>query len=202
MFTGIVTTVGRIVKVNPSGDSQAGLRLTIDAGSLDLTRVAPGDSIAIQGACMTVVAKEGKRFQVDISRESLNLTVGLDRVGDVNLEGALRVGDPLGGHIVSGHVDGLGEVVSFEPVGESHELVLHIPAEFAQFMAYKGSVAVNGASLTVNHVKDNATGCHIRVNIIPHTLAATTLNSLRAGDAVNIEVDTLARYVARMTESA
>jgi len=204
MFTGIVATVGRIVNVSPLGDSEAGLCLDVDAGGLDLTRVAPGDSIAIQGACMTVVAKEDKRFQVDVSRESLNLTVGLDRKGEVNLEGALRVGDPLGGHIVSGHVDGLGEVVSFQPVGESHELVLHIPAKLARFMAYKGSVAVNGASLTVNHVADDtpdhATGCHIRINLIPHTLAATTLKHLRAGDAVNIEVDTIARYVARMVE--
>jgi len=207
MFTGIVAAVGRIVSVKPisvnhPGNSDAGLRLEIDAGGLDLAEVALGDSIAIQGACMTVVAKTDTHFQVDVSRESLRLTVGLERMGEVNLEKALRVGDPLGGHIVSGHVDGLGAVVSLQAVGESHELVLHIAPELARFMAYKGSVAVNGVSLTVNHVEDTDQGCRIRINLIPHTLAATTLKLLRAGDAVNIEVDTIARYVARMLGSA
>jgi len=202
MFTGIVAAIGHIVSVSPLGNSEAGLRLDIDTNNLDLSDVALGDSIAIQGACMTVVAKTDTHFQVDVSRESLNLTTGLERAGAVNLEKALRVGDPLGGHIVSGHVDGLGVVETFHPVGESHELILRTPPELARFMAYKGSVAVNGVSLTVNHVADDAPdadhGCHIRINLIPHTLAATTLKHLRAGDAVNIEVDTIARYVARM----
>jgi len=198
MFTGIVAAIGRIVSTRPLGNADAGLRLDIDANNLDLSDVALGDSIAIQGACMTVVAKTGTRFQVDVSRESLRLTVGLERAGEVNLEKALRVGDPLGGHLVSGHVDGLGSVVSFQPVGESHELTVRIPPELARFMAYKGSVAVNGVSLTVNQVEDLDSGCHIHINLIPHTLAATTLKHLRAGDAVNIEVDTIARYVARM----
>jgi len=201
MFTGIVAAVGRIVNVNPLGNADADLHLDINAGGLDLSDVALGDSIAIQGACMTVVAKTADHFQVDVSRESLRLTVGLDRAGEVNLEKALRVGDALGGHLVSGHVDGLGVVASFQPVGESHELVLRIPPDLARFMARKGSVAVNGVSLTVNQVEDINAGCHIHINLIPHTLAATTLKTLRAGDQVNIEVDTLARYVARMVET-
>jgi len=201
MFTGIVAAVGHIVNVNPLGNADAGLHLDINAGGLDLADVALGDSIAIQGACMTVVAKTADHFQVDVSRESLRLTVGLDRAGEVNLEKALRVGDALGGHLVSGHVDGLGVVVSFQPVGESHELVLRIPPDLARYMARKGSVAVNGVSLTVNQVEDINAGCQIHINLIPHTLAATTLKALRTGDQVNIEVDTLARYVARMVET-
>jgi len=202
MFTGIVAAIGHIVRVQPLGHAEAGLRLEIDAGNLDLSDVALGDSIAVQGACMTVIAKEGARFQVDVSRASLGLTVGLDRVAEVNLEKALRVGDPLGGHLVSGHVDGLGLVESCQPVGESHQLCLRLPSTLARFMAYKGSVAVNGVSLTVNQVSDKP-GDHahdsvITINLIPHTLHATTLKHLRAGDQVNIEVDTIARYVARM----
>lgn len=199
MFTGIVAAVGRIVSTRPLGDAEsAGLRLDIDAGGLDLSDVALGDSIAVQGACMTVVSKDERRFQVDVSRESLRLTVGLEREGEVNLEKSLRVGDQIGGHLVSGHVDGLGEVERFEPVGESYELVVRVPSSLARFLAYKGSVVVNGVSLTVNRVEDDGEGCRISINLIPHTLQVTTLKHLGAGGKVNIEVDTIARYVERM----
>jgi len=199
MFTGIVAAVGRIVSVRPLGDTDsAGVRLNIAAGGLDLADVALGDSIAVQGACMTVAAKRLDGFEVDVSRESLQLTVGLDRAGEVNLEKSLRVGDPLGGHLVSGHVDGLGRVEHFEPVGESHVLVVRVPSTLARFLAYKGSVVVNGVSLTVNQVDDDTAGCRIRINLIPHTLSVTTLKHLRVGSQVNIEVDTIARYVERM----
>ncbi|CAK7044712.1 riboflavin synthase [Pseudomonas sp. S 311-6] len=199
MFTGIVAAVGNIETVTPLGaDAASGVRLTIRANALDLSDVALGDSIAIQGACMTVVEKTEGGFAVDVSRESLSLTVGLDAPGEVNLEKALRVGDYLGGHIVSGHVDGLGTVVRFEPVGESHELVLRLPANLAIYLAYKGSVTVNGVSLTVNRVHDLPAGCEIAINLIPHTVAVTTLRHLKAGAKVNIEIDTIARYVERM----
>ncbi len=200
MFTGIVTAVGRIVRVDPlPGEAQAGVRLTIDAASLGLDDVAIGDSIAIQGACMTAVAIDGRRFTVDVSRESLDRTVGLDAEGaEVNLEKALTLADRLGGHLVSGHVDGLGEVVSFEPYGESWRLCVRAPAELAKFLAYKGSITVNGVSLTVNSVRDAASGCEFEINLIPHTIEATTLKRLRAGDRVNLEVDLIARYVERM----
>lgn len=199
MFTGIVAAVGNIETVTPLGaDAASGVRLTIRANALDLSDVALGDSIAIQGACMTVVEKTEGGFAVDVSRESLSLTVGLDAPGEVNLEKALRVGDYLGGHIVSGHVDGRGTVVRFEPVGESHELVLRLPANLAIYLAYKGSVTVNGVSLTVNRVHDLPAGCEIAINLIPHTVAVTTLRHLKAGAKVNIEIDTIARYVERM----
>jgi len=195
MFTGIVAAVGRIERVEPLGD---GVRLTVEAGALGLEDVAVGDSIAIQGACMTAVAVDAPRFVVEVSRESLNRTVGLDAPGEVNLEKALRLSDRLGGHLVSGHVDGLGEVVRFEPVGESWRLDLRVPPELAKYFAYKGSATVNGTSLTVNSVVDGAPGTVISINLIPHTIAVTTLRRLRAGDRVNLEVDLVARYVERM----
>jgi riboflavin synthase len=202
MFTGIVATVGRIVRVQPfeSNDGAAGLHLHIDAGNLDLSDVSLGDSIAIQGACMTVVALRDREFQVDVSRESLNLTSGLETTGEVNLEKALRVGDALGGHLVSGHVDGLGVVQSYEAVGESRELIIRAPAEIAKYLAYKGSVTVNGISLTVNRVADlpDKKGSDISINVIPHTQDVTTLRNVKAGDKVNLEIDTIARYVERM----
>ncbi|MCD6733167.1 MAG: riboflavin synthase [Burkholderiaceae bacterium] len=197
MFTGIVSAVGRIDRVEPLG-ADAGLRLTIDAGALDLSDVAPGDSIAIQGACMTAIGIDGGRFVVEVSKESLSKTSGLDRVGEVNLEKAMRLDDRIGGHLVSGHVDGLGQVVAFEPVGESWRLVLRAPSELAKFFAYKGSVTVNGVSLTVNRVSDVAGGAEFEINLIPHTIAVTTLKALKAGDRVNLEVDLIARYVERM----
>ena len=197
MFTGIVAAVGRIERVEPLGED-AGVRLTVDAGGLDLSDVAAGDSIAIQGACMTAIGIDGGRFSVDVSKESLSKTAGLDRPGEVNLEKAMRLDDRIGGHLVSGHVDGLGEVVSFEPVGESWRLVLRAPSGLAKYFAYKGSVTVNGVSLTVNRVTDVSGGAEFEINLIPHTIAATTLKSLKAGDRVNLEVDLIARYVERM----
>ena len=199
MFTGIVAAVGRIETVTPLGaNPDAGVRLSIDAGGLSLADVALGDSIAIQGACMTVVAKTDTRFDVDVSRESLSKTVGLERPGEVNLEKALRLSDHIGGHLVSGHVDGLGTVTHFAPVGESHELRVRAPAELGKYLAYKGSVVVNGVSLTVNSVRDDADGCEFSINLIPHTVAVTTLKRLKAGSHVNLEIDLIARYVESM----
>jgi len=204
MFTGLVAAVGRIVEVSPQdGGPQAGVRLDIDAGGLDLAGVRIGDSIAVQGACMTVIALPAPgHFQVDVSRESLARTVGLDQPGEVNLEKSLCVGDQIGGHLVSGHVDGLGEVVRFDPVGESRELVIRVPRELARYLAYKGSVTVNGISLTVNRVTDDARGCEISINIIPHTQMVTTLRNVQRGARVNLEIDTIARYVERMLSLA
>lgn len=202
MFTGIVAAVGRIDTVSPLGNADAGVRLRIAAGELDLTDVIIGDSIAIQGACMTVVALQDGQFDVDVSRESLDKTVGLDKPGRVNLEKALRLADRLGGHLVSGHVDGLGEVVRFAPVGESHELRIRAPRELGRYLAYKGSVVVNGVSLTVNSVSDVAEGCEFSINLIPHTVEVTTLNELKAGARVNLEIDLIARYVERMLSAS
>lgn len=204
MFTGIVAAVGRIVSVEPwSGSDQAGVRVWVEAQALDLTDVALGDSIAVQGACMTVVALQGSRFALDVSRESLRRTVGLDAPGEVNLEKALRLSDRLGGHLVSGHVDGLAEVVRFEPVGESWELCVRAPDDLGRYLAFKGSVTLDGVSLTVNRVTDidRAEGrvTEISINLIPHTLAVTTLKRLRPGDRVNLEVDLIARYLERMS---
>lgn len=202
MFTGIVAAVGRIESIRPLGsDADAGVRLTVNAGGLDLEDVQLGDSIAIQGACMTVIEKSAASFDVDVSRESLNRTVGLADTGEVNLEKALRAHDRLGGHIVSGHVDGLGTVTRFAPVGESHELRVLAPAEIGRYLAYKGSVTVNGVSLTVNSVDDRADGCEFSINLIPHTVEVTTLRHLVAGAKVNLEIDLIARYVERMLAS-
>ena len=191
MFTGIVAAIGRIQRVDPR---PGGLRLTIDAGTLDLSDVAIGDSIAVNGCCLTVVSFAGASFEVDISRETIACTAGLEASGDVNLEKSLRLADRLDGHLVSGHVDGVGEVVAFEPVGESHRLVVRAPAELAKYVARKGSIAVQGVSLTVNRVD----GPQFEVNLIPHTLAVTTLKTLSPGARVNVEVDLIARYVERM----
>ena len=203
MFTGIVAAVGTIKSVKPqAGGLDAGVRLDIDAGGLPLADVALGDSIAINGACMTVVDKTESGFSVDVSRESLNCTAGLDAVGEVNLEKALTLAERLGGHLVSGHVDGLGTVHRFEAVGESWELVIDAPRELAKFLAFKGSVVVNGVSLTVNRVEDIDAGaglvCRFSINLIPHTIAVTTLKHLRVGSRVNLEIDLIARYVERM----
>ena len=201
MFTGIITGVGRIVAVHALGSSsQHGRRLEIAAPAAYLDDVALGDSIALNGACMTVTALDlaQQQFQVEISAESLDKTAGLDTVGPVNLEKALRANDRLGGHIVSGHVDGVGSVSYFAPVGESWELRLLCPATLAKYLAYKGSIAVNGVSLTVNTVRDGATGCEITINLIPHTVQNTALHALTVGAQVNLEIDTVARYVERM----
>ncbi|MDH5207996.1 MAG: riboflavin synthase, partial [Burkholderiaceae bacterium] len=161
-------------------------------------RPCVGDSIALNGACMTATTVEGPRFTVDVSKESLSKTAGLDGTGDVNIETSMALGDTLGGHLVAGHVDGVGEVVRFAPVHESWELVVRAPRALAKYFAYKGSVAVNGVSLTVNRVEDTPQGCEFSINIIPHTYEVTTLRSLRAGARVNLEADLIARYVERM----
>jgi riboflavin synthase len=207
MFTGIVAAVGSIKSVKPlEGGSFAGVRLEIEAGGLGLDDVALGDSIAINGACMTVVEKTGNAFAVDVSRESLNRTAGLDQPGEVNLEKALTLAERLGGHLVSGHVDGLGTVHSFEPIGESFKLVIDAPQELGKYLAYKGSIVVNGVSLTVNSVEDleadGAKVCRFSINLIPHTIAVTTLKHLHAGSKVNLEIDLIARYVERMLSAA
>ena len=199
MFTGIVAAVGKITNITPQGQgADAGVRLMIDAGGLPMADVAIGDSIALNGACMTVIEKTAGGFVVDVSRESLNRTVGLDALGEVNLEKALTLAERLGGHLVSGHVDGLGVVRRFDPVGESMELVIEAPRDLAKYRAYKGSIVVNGVSLTVHRVTDTSQGCEFSINLIPHTVAVTTLKHLNAGSKVNLEVDLIARYVERM----
>lgn len=200
MFTGIVSAIGRITEVRPlaQGGQDTGVKLSIHAPGFLRDDSKLGDSIAIQGACMTVVALRADGFEVDVSRESLNRTVGLGETGEVNLEHAMRLGDTLDGHIVSGHVDGTGRVTAFEPVGESWSLRISVPHELGRYMAYKGSVTVNGVSLTVNAVDDTSDGCQISINLIPHTVQVTTLKSLKAGAAVNIEVDMIARYCERL----
>ncbi len=192
MFSGIVAAIGRIEHIEPLAD---GIRLTVDTDGLDLSDVIVGDSIAHSGVCLTVVEMDGPRLKYDVSRETLNCTVGLDAVGnEVNLEKALRLADRLGGHLVTGHVDGVGEVLKFEPLGESHELVIRAPAAIAGYIAKKGSITVNGVSLTVNHVE----GRDFSINLIPHTVAMTNLKHLAAGSRVNLEIDLIARYVERM----
>ncbi|HTT11137.1 MAG TPA: riboflavin synthase [Burkholderiaceae bacterium] len=203
MFTGIVQATGRIVAVDDHG---AGRRVRVEASSLGLHDVRIGDSIAVNGACMTVTEVDTGTFSFDISAESLSKTAGLDRPGEVNLERAMRFGDRIDGHLASGHVDATGTVVRFEQRAESWTLVVESPPALARYLAYKGSISVDGVSLTINHVEDVdvdgvRTGCRFWVNLIPHTLAVTTLKALRPGDPVNLEVDLIARYVARMLES-
>jgi riboflavin synthase len=192
MFTGIIQAVGEITHIAPLDD---GVSLRIATGQLDLSDVKTGDSIALNGVCLTVTAVADGLFSVDVSRETLNCTVDMDKQGNkVNLEKALRLSDRLGGHLVSGHVDGVGEVIRFMPAGESYLLALRMPLPLLKYIAKKGSIAVNGVSLTVNTL----TGDQVEINLIPHTLSATTLNKLEAGAKVNIEVDMLARYVERL----
>ncbi len=201
MFTGIITGLGRIVDVKPLGsDASHGKQLLLQAPAGYLDDVQLGDSIALNGACMTVTTLDpaAQRFTIDISAESLDKTAGLGEPGPVNLEKALRAHDRLGGHIVSGHVDGIGHVVFFAPVGESWELRVRSPKALAKFLAYKGSITVNGVSLTVNRVSDMADACEFSINLIPHTIENTTLGTLKAGSAVNLEIDLIARYVERM----
>ena len=204
MFTGIITGLGRIVEVRPlGGESALGNQLVIETPAGYLDDVQLGDSIALNGACMTLTAFDAAahRFHIDISPESLDKTTGLDAPGPVNLEKALRANDRLGGHLVSGHVDGIGTVTRFAPVGDDwRELRVLAPAALGKYLAYKGSMTVNGVSLTVNRVADLPDGCEFSVNLIPHTLRNTSLGSLVAGQRVNLEVDLIARYVERMLE--
>jgi riboflavin synthase len=201
MFTGIVSGVGRIVEAKSLGAGAGfGRALAIEAPPGFLDDVAVGDSIALSGACMTVVRldPEARRFDVEISAESLDKTAGLDAAGEVNLEKAMRADARLDGHLVSGHVDGVGRVTRFERVGESWALEVEAPASLARFLAVKGSVAVDGVSLTVNRVEDRASGCAVAINLIPHTVQNTSLRGLAVGALVNLEIDLIARYVERM----
>jgi riboflavin synthase len=196
VFTGIVQAMGRIASATPHGD---GLRIAVETGALGVDGVKPGDSIAVAGCCLTVVGIERDRLCFDVSAETLSCTTGLDRTGRVNLEPALRLSDRLGGHLVSGHVDGVGGVIRAEAVGAadgSRLLEIETPAALLRFIAPKGSVAIDGVSLTVNTVAPR----HFAVNLIAHTLAVTTLGELTRGARVNLEVDLVARYVARLRE--
>ncbi len=196
MFTGIVTGLGRVSEII---QREKGIRATISCDGFGLDDVAIGDSIACSGACLTVVARTADTFSVDVSEETLRCTTGLDRLdAQVNLEKALRLSDRLGGHLVSGHIDGVGEVLAFAPAGESWELQLHLPQQLEKFVAVKGSIAIDGVSLTVNGI-DHQT---ISINIIPHTLAATSFKRLAPGAKVNVEVDLIARHLARLAKFA
>jgi riboflavin synthase len=183
MFTGIVQAVGRINKLKP---------LQVATGRLPLADVRIGDSIAVQGCCLTVVKKAKGKLWFDVSKETLRVTAGLDRAGEVNLEKSLGLGDKLGGHLVTGHVDGIGRVVAIK----GSEYTFEAPKRLKRFIAQKGSICVDGVSLTVNRVK----GRMFDVNLIPHTLHATTLGRLARGDTVNLEIDLVARYVARLLD--
>jgi len=202
MFTGIITGVGRIAAVHDLGRSlDHGKRLEISTPAHYLDDVGLGDSIALNGACMTVTSFNAAQnmFTIDISAESLAKTAGLDHIGTVlNLEKALRANDRLGGHIVSGHVDGMGTVNRFEEIGESWLLQVMAPLSLAKYLAYKGSITVNGVSLTVNSFEDSSEGCLVSINLIPHTIENTALGHLKDGSQVNLEIDTVARYVERM----
>lgn len=203
MFTGIITGMGQIAAVQALGDTAAhGKRLVITPPAGYLDDVGLGDSIALNGACMTVTSLDSAapQFTIDISAESLLKTTGLGAPGPINLEKALRANDRLGGHMVSGHVDGIGEVTHFAQVGESWELRVLAPHELARYLAYKGSITINGVSLTVNRIADLAGGCEASINLIPHTVQNTALGHLRAGSKVNLEIDLIARYVARMMD--
>ena len=195
MFTGIVAATGRITALQPL---EQGLRLVVAAGGLDMDDVALGDSIACNGVCLTVVDKTVRSFSVDVSRETLDCTVGLDSGQEVNLEKAMQMTDRFGGHLVSGHVDGVGDVLKFDRIGESHELVIRAPEDLTKYIARKGSITVNGVSLTTNRVD----GAEFSINLIPHTIAVTSLKHLKHGSRVNLEVDLIARYVERLMNPA
>lgn len=195
MFSGIIAAIGQIRTVTPR---EAGFRLTVDAGRLDLGDVALGDSIACNGVCLTVVERDDSSFCVDVSPETLSCTVGLAEAGGkINLEKALCLADRLGGHLVSGHVDGVGEVLRFDPVGDNRLLEIRAPQALAPYIARKGSITVNGVSLTTNTVS----GTDFTINLIPHTLEMTTLHTLQPGSRINLEIDLIARYVERFLEA-
>ena len=194
MFSGIIADIGSIKQAS---DREGGLRLVIATDVLGLRDVNAGDSIAVNGICLTVITHDENNFTVDVSRETLNCTEGLDAIGaPVNLEKALRLSDRLGGHLVSGHVDGVGEVIEFTDLGESWKLVVSSPEELSKYIAVKGSITINGVSLTVNQVK----GREFSINLIPHTMMMTNLKMLSAGSRINLEVDLIARYVERMMQ--
>jgi riboflavin synthase len=193
MFTGIIQAVGKIHDYEARGGDA---RMVIEGGGLDFSDVRMGDSIAVNGVCLTAVALTPSSFTVDVSAETLRCTEGFVPGAEVNLEKAMRPIDRLGGHIVSGHVDGVGTVVHFQPVGESHLLEIDAPANLARYIAAKGSITVQGVSLTVNAVE----GSRFSINLIPHTLAMTTLKHLKPGSRVNLEIDMVARYVERLTQ--
>ena len=197
MFTGIVQAVGRIAATQAAAD---GLRLSLDATTLELSDLRVGDSLAVSGCCLTIVAIDKATLAFDVSAETLRCTAHFDRPGPVNLEKALRLSDRLGGHLVAGHVDGVGVVTRFERAaqdGDNVELEIEAPANLARFIASKGSIAVDGVSLTINAVR----GQRFSVNLIPHTLAVTTLGNLASGARVNLEVDMVARYIARLQDA-
>ena len=196
MFTGIVQATGKITAIHTSSATPgSNLALTIDPGSLDLSDVNLGDSIAVDGVCLTVKSLTNRLIHFDVSEETLRCTHGLNRVGKaINLEKALRLADRLGGHLVSGHIDAIGIVTQCAPAGESVILDIEVPSAIARFLTHKGSVAVDGVSLTINQMIDNT----FSVNLIPHTLMVTTLGQLQLGSQVNLETDMLARYVARL----
>jgi riboflavin synthase len=191
MFSGIIQALGKISRIEKR---EGGVRLAVHAVRLGMDDVAIGDSIAVNGVCLTVVTKTTSGFEADVSAETLRCTVGIDAIGEVNLEKALRLADRLGGHLVSGHVDGAGEVTVFHSLGESMLLRVRAPDDLARYIARKGSITIQGVSLTVNAVN----GSEFEVNLIPHTVATTTLKLLKAGSRVNLEVDLIARYVERM----
>ena len=192
MFTGIIQAVGTITKAEPRGQD---LRMVITATGMDLSDVALGDSIAVNGVCLTAVALTEHTFTVDVSKETLDCTLGFAEAAEVNLEKALRLSDRLGGHLVSGHVDGVGQVLKFAVDGECYLLEIQSPKALSKYIATKGSVTINGVSLTVNRVAGDV----FSMNLIPHTLEMTTLKHVRDGSQVNLEVDMMARYVERLT---
>ena len=197
MFTGIIQAIGQIEQVTPLAQaSSQDVKLSIGASGLDMSDVQVGDSIAVNGICLTAVSVSKSHFEADVSKETLSCTVGLDSPRSVNLEKALRLSDRLGGHMVSGHVDGIGQIVRFEPVGDCMLLAVRAPGALSRFIAVKGSIAIDGVSLTVNTIEKDT----FSVNLIPHTLAMSTLNSLGVGSRVNLEVDLIARYVERMAD--
>lgn len=193
MFTGIIQATGKIASITPSGDD---LKLQIEVGELDMSDVKTGDSIAVNGVCLTAIKFDATSFEAHVSKETLNCTVGLDSPKIINLEKALQLSERLGGHLVSGHVDGVGQVVRFESVGDCWLLMVRAPHNISRYIAVKGSIAIDGVSLTVNTIEKDV----FSMNLIPHTLENTSLQYLGVGSRVNLEVDLIARYVERMTQ--
>lgn len=193
MFTGIIQAVGQIAHITPMGDD---IKLSIEASSLGLNDVQLGDSIAVNGVCLTVTNLTQQSFEVHVSKETLSCTVGLDSVKAVNLEKALRYSDRLGGHLVSGHVDGIGQIVKFDALGDCWLLVVRAPHALMRYIAVKGSIAIDGVSLTINALEKDT----FSINLIPHTIDHTTFKQAGVGSRVNLEIDLVARYLQRMTE--